>query len=52
MGRYVKKLLKMHFRGTHLGNTWLVVLERHIGTLPPKSSQAKTLPDTDKTGDL
>ena len=33
----------MHFRGTHLGNTWYVVYLKDIGTLLPKnSSKQKT----------
>ena len=44
----------MYFRGTHLGNTWFMVylkdIYSYIGT--KKSSQAKNLPDTEKTGDL
>ena len=42
------------FRSTHLGNTWFMVylkdIYRYIAT--KKTSEAKNLPDTEKTGDL
>ena len=41
------------FRGTHVGNTWFMVYLKDIQVYCyQKSSQAKNLPDTEKTGDF